>query len=314
MDFIDPHHHLWDLGQNRYPWLEDADHDRGWGDWSALRSNYRLEQFGADIDSLESGPAAGLAGADGRWRLTGSVHVQANIDPADPVRETRWLEALVSEPGNPRALPSAIVGWADFASPQLDAVLDAHAQASPRVRGIRQVLNRHPDPVLNRAAVDYLSDEGWRRRIGRLARHGWSFDAQVYWQQMDSLAALAAQHEEVLFILDHAGMPAERDPVGIAGWRKGLATLAARPNVLIKLAGYGMTDLHWTIDRLRPFVLEPIERFGAARAMFASNFPVDRLMSPYARLWQAFDEITRSGSADERAALFRETARRAYRI
>jgi predicted TIM-barrel fold metal-dependent hydrolase len=118
----------------------------------------------------------------------------------------------------------------------------------------------------------------------------------------------------VTFILDHAGMPAERDPDGLTGWRKGLVELSRRPNVVIKLSGYGMTDLKWTVDRIKPFVLEPIELFGAGRAMFASNFPVDRLMSDYARLWGAFDELTWGASPAERESLFMGTARRIYRI
>ena len=48
--------------------------------------------------------------------------------------------------------------------------------------------------------------------------------------------------------------------------------------------------------------------------MFASNFPVDKLMRSYAALWQAYDEITASFSAAERSALFHDTAARTYRI
>jgi predicted TIM-barrel fold metal-dependent hydrolase len=314
VDFIDPHHHLWDLDRHHYPWLAEADHDRGWGDWSALRRSYTLAELMQDVAGLEGGPPSGRAGLSGAWRMLGSVHVQANIDPSDPVAETRWLDALASDPVNARGLPSGIVAWADFSAPSLDALLDAHAQASSRMRGIRQVLNRHPNPRLNRAVHDFLADAGWRDRIGALRRYGWSFDAQIYWHQMDSLAALAARHDSITFIVDHAGMPVERDRDGLAGWRKGLRTLAACPNVVIKLSGYGMADIGWTVDRLKPYVIEPIECFGAERAMFASNFPVDRLMSDYARLWQSYDALTRGASNAERTALFCGTARRVYRL
>jgi predicted TIM-barrel fold metal-dependent hydrolase len=314
MDFIDPHHHLWDLDRHHYPWLAEADHDRGWGDWSALRRNYGVEQLMQDVAGLETGPPSGRAGSGGPWRLVGSIHVQANIDPLDPVAETRWLDGLAADPANARGLPSGIVAWADFSTPAVNHLLDAHAQASSRMRGIRQVLNRHPDPRLNRAARDFLADTAWRDRLGALRRYGWSFDAQVYGHQMDALAALATRYDSIQFIVDHAGMPVERDRDRLAGWRKGLRVLARCPNVVIKLSGYGMADNDWTVDRLKPYVIEPIECFGADRAMFASNFPVDRLMSNYSRLWQAYDALTQDASRTERAALFCGTARRIYKI
>ena len=241
-----------------------------------------------------------------------SVHVQANVDPADPVAETAWLESVAAAPGS-HGLPTAIVGYVDFLRPDVEAWLDRHA-AHPRMRGIRQVLNRHPDPVLNRADRDFLSDESWRRNLGLLRRHGWSFDAQVYWHQMPSLADLARRHADTVFVLDHAGMPAERSPEALDGWERGMRLLASCPNVVVKLSGYGMTDTAWTVERLRPFVRGPIEWFGPDRAMFGSNFPVDRLMSDYDRLWDAYRTLVADLSADERRAVLRGTAERVYRI
>jgi predicted TIM-barrel fold metal-dependent hydrolase len=48
--------------------------------------------------------------------------------------------------------------------------------------------------------------------------------------------------------------------------------------------------------------------------MFASNFPVDRLMATYERLWAAYREITAGFSAAEKQMLFSGTAERIYRI
>ena len=109
-------------------------------------------------------------------------------------------------------------------------------------------------------------------------------------------------------------MPVERDSENLAGWRSGVARLAALPNMVVKLGGFGMVDNGWTVGSIRPFVLHCIDCFGPDRAMFASNFPVDRLMSSYARLWSAYDEIAAGFTAEERHALFRATAERTYRI
>ena len=189
-------------------------HDRGWGDLRPLQRDYLVADLLAD--------AAGLG-------LEKSVHVQANFDPENPVAETGWLEKVASANG----FPHAIVAFADFSSGEVQAQLEGHAAASPRVRGIRQVLNRHSDPSLNRAPKDYLADERWQANLGLLERYGWSFDAQVYWQQMAALAKLAARHPRIQFILDHAGMPVERDAAGLEGWRRGMQRLAACPNMAV---------------------------------------------------------------------------------
>jgi predicted TIM-barrel fold metal-dependent hydrolase len=292
---VDPHHHLWDPGRNIYPWLQGEMHDRGWGDLRPLQKPYLVDDLVADA---------------ARQGLQKSVHVQANFDPANPVGETGWLDGVAAEHG----FPHGIVAFADFSSEDVHAILDAHAQASRRMRGIRQVLNRHSDPQLNRAPKDYLASDVWIRNLGLLARYGWSFDAQVYYQQMSALAALARRYPDLQFILDHAGMPAQRDEAGIEGWRRGMKQLAACPNIAVKLCGYGMVDNRWTVESIRPFVLQPIEWFGPERCMFGSNFPVDRLMASYDRLWDAYREITTGCSVDELRQLFSATAERIYRI
>jgi predicted TIM-barrel fold metal-dependent hydrolase len=90
--------------------------------------------------------------------------------------------------------------------------------------------------------------------------------------------------------------------------------LAAASNVAVKISGLGMFDHHWTVESLRPYVLEAIDAFGVERSMFASNFTVDRLYGTYTDLWQAFAAVVAGASDTEKAALFRENAERIYRI
>lgn len=299
MEIIDPHHHLWDLERNRYPWLSEDMSDRGWGDLGSLRQSYRVANFLTDAE------AAGV-------KLLKSVHVQANYDPSDPVGETIWLEKTALEPAS-RGFPHGIVGFADLSAPNVGSVLEAHS-AHGRFRGVRQVLNRHPDPRLNRATKDFLADPAWRLGLASLADYRLSFDVQVYHHQMDAVAQVVAENPGITFVLDHAGMPAERDEENISGWRQGISRLAAAPNMTVKLSGFGMVESSWNASSIRPLVLHCIECFGPERAMFASNFPVDRLMATYGQLWAAYDEIVSDFTIAERYALFRGTAERTYRI
>ena len=65
---------------------------------------------------------------------------------------------------------------------------------------------------------------------------------------------------------------------------------------------------------LGPYYLFCIEHFGPERCMFESNFPVDRASCSYGVLWNAFKRIAADFSAEERAALFHDTAARVYRL
>jgi predicted TIM-barrel fold metal-dependent hydrolase len=109
-------------------------------------------------------------------------------------------------------------------------------------------------------------------------------------------------------------MPTDRDAEGIKAWEDGMKRLAAQPNVAAKISGLGMVDRAWTTERIRLFVLKTIEAFGVGRAMFASNFPVDRIHGTFGEHFGAYDEITRGFSPDERRRLFSGTAEEVYRI
>jgi predicted TIM-barrel fold metal-dependent hydrolase len=54
--------------------------------------------------------------------------------------------------------------------------------------------------------------------------------------------------------------------------------------------------------------------FGAERCTFESNFPVDKMGTGYATLWNAFKRITAGCSPTEKLALYSGTAKRLYRL
>lgn len=295
MKIVDPHHHLWDRGRYRYPWLAEPVVSGIVGDTKALCRNYLVADFMADHGPLE---------------VVKSVHLQAEIAHEQSVEETRWLQSLADAgPG----FPHGIVAYADLSAPDVDTVLAAHAE-SPNLRGIRQILNIHKDPQKTFVTRDYMAEDAWQQGFGQLAGHGLSFDMQLYWPQMAQGAATARRHAGTQIVLNHTGMPIDRDADGIAGWRRGMRELAACPNVAVKISGLGMTDHRWTTDSIRPFVLDTIDIFGTGRCLFASNFPVDSLFGSYWTLWAAFDEITRDFPVNERTALFHDNAVRVYRI
>ncbi len=297
MDIVDAHHHLWDLKRLRYPWLLDPATEQIFGGFDPIRRDYLPAEYLAD--------GAALA-------VVRSVHVQADTDPADALAETRWLQAVADDKCN-QGFPHAIVAYADLCAGNIEEVLDAHC-AYANVRGIRQILNYHPDPKLTYTETDLLEDPRFERGFAQLAGFGLSFDLQCYFTQMTAAARLAARYPDIPVILNHAGMPVERDSDAIAGWRRGLRELAACPNFAVKLSGLGMCDPTWTLDSLSPFVLDTLEIFGPSRVLFGSNFPVDKLFSSFETLVDALVTITAGLSDDERRALFHDNAVRWYRL
>ena len=109
-------------------------------------------------------------------------------------------------------------------------------------------------------------------------------------------------------------MPFDRSEDGLRGWRQAAETYAGFPNVAIKISGLGMSPEGWDPELNARFVRETIEVFGPDRCLFASNFPVDKLMSDYDTIWDLFRHTIADFSQDEQRAMLRENAERVYRI
>jgi predicted TIM-barrel fold metal-dependent hydrolase len=297
MQVVDSHIHLWDLKTHRYPWLENPGVSFV-GDARDLQHDYLLDDLLREAGEIE---------------VLKLVHVEANHDPADPVEETRWLQSIAQRDES-RGMPNAIVAAVDLSAPNAPALLEAHASFA-NTRGIRQILNVHDNKLYDYVGRHVMRETQWREHFALLRRYDLSFDLQLYPSQMEEAAALARAHGETLFIVNHAGMLVDRSSVsGYRAWRDGMRTLAACRNVAVKISGLAMFDHHWTVESLRPYVLETIDTFGVERAMFASNFPVDRLFSSYTDLWRAYASIVDGASVTEKEALFRRNAERCYRI
>ena len=293
--FVDAHIHLWDLTRLRYPWLTPPFADDGPnGTVEPIASTYQPADYRREM---------------ARWNVVGAVHVDAGTDPADALAETEWLEGLAETDG----LPTGIVAFAALDDPEVETVLAAHAR-HPRVRGIRHIVNWHADPQRSYTPRDVTQDDAWQRGFAALARHGLSFDLQCYPGQMPAMAALAARHPEVPVIVNHAGMAVLSDADGYGEWRRGLAALAACPQVAVKLSGFGFARRDWDAAFVRDMVRTVIDLFGPERAMFASDLPTDRLFGSIDAQMEACHAAVIDYSDSDRRALFAGNANRIYRL
>src|SRR5690606_33046984 len=296
LPIVDAHQHFWDLERNYVPWLCDEPMiPFRYGDYSALRRNYLPHDYLRD--------AAG-------HQVIGTVYVETEWDPCDFVGETRWLQEIIAATG----FPHAIVAGARLDDPEVEAVLAGHA-AFAQVRGIRHKPRAAPSAAEVRVgAPGSMDDPAWRRGYALLERHGFSFDLQTPWWHLAEAARLARDFPNTQIILNHTGLPSDRSPEGLAGWRRAMATLAAEPNVAVKISGLGQPGQPWSVAANGPIVRDTIAIFGVERCMFASNFPVDRLCADFDTISRGFEAIVADLSEVERRRLFCDNAIAFYRL
>jgi predicted TIM-barrel fold metal-dependent hydrolase len=293
---VDAHQHFWDPERNYHPWLEpDAAIPFRYGDYSSIKRPYLPMDYCKDIGSYDV-------------RMT--VYVETEWDPTDPLGETRYATELAARYG----WPNAIVAQAWLDRDDIEDVLAGHASFA-LVRGVRHK-PRGPQSLAARAAGQrtLMMDDRWRTGYALLAQHGYTFDLQTAWWNLDDARDLASAFPEIQIIVDHAGLPADRSPRGLRGWRDAIERAAAAPNIAMKVSGLGDPSCPWTAERQRTIVYEAIEVFGTDRVMFASNFPVDSLCATFDEIFGSFAELTEHLAPDLQRKLFYDNAVRLYRL
>ncbi|TFI57651.1 amidohydrolase [Sphingomonas parva] len=289
--FVDAHVHLWDLARISYPWLAPPFSDDGPnGSVEPIARTYLLDDY--------------LSDATG-WNVAGLVHVDAGAAASAALDETRWLQDMAEA----RGMPNGIVAFAALDDPDVERLLAAHVEHR-NVRGIRHIVNWHADPKRTYSERDVTADEAWQRGFDLLGRYGLSFDLQCYPGQFANVAVAIARNPAVPVILNHCGMPAD-DP---DQWRREIGRLTALPNVFVKLSGFGFIERAWSVETMRPFAREVIDRFGPERVLFASDFPTDRLFASFAQVMESFVDVSAGFSEDEQRAMWGRNADRVYRL
>jgi len=316
LPICDPHHHLWDFRP------EPAAYQR-----------YLLPDLAEDLRSGHHVRSTVFIEVKTRYRADGPEEMR-------PVGEVAFVEGLATESARGtygRAqVAAAIIGYADLKrGEQVAPVLEAMQAASPaRFRGIRHAVGWDPSPELaNRDIQGVLSSDHYRAGARVLASMGLCLENSLYHPQLAELAAFARAVPDLTIILNHLGglvrigPYANRDDDVLPAWRRGIAAVAACPNVMMKLGGVGQHrfGFNWharaqpigseeLATALAPLMHYCLAQFGPERCMFESNFPVDKVSYSYNVVYNAFKRLSTGYSAAERAAMFHDTAARVYRI
>jgi predicted TIM-barrel fold metal-dependent hydrolase len=334
LPIIDAHHHLWDLAP-LLPHMPATTH--AFAQIVSRSPGYLFDELHGDCRG-------------GGHNVIGTVFLQCDAfyraegpEEMKPVGEVEFANGVAAQSASgiygPFRACAAIVGHADLSrGARVGSVLDAEiAAGNGRFRGVRHIGAHDADPgvlgPLAHAPPGLYGTARFREGFAELGKRGLTFDAWVLAPQIGEVTALARAFPEQPIVLDHVGTPLGlgvykgRQSEGFGAWKAAIAELAACPNVVVKLGGLAMPfcalgdlgldmrpDAETLAALFRPYLEACIEAFGAHRAMFESNFPVDRWGADYATLWNAFKLIARGAGAEEKRDLFARTAARFYSI
>ena len=117
----------------------------------------------------------------------------------------------------------AIVAGADLSDVSVEKVFQSHCQ-SRRVKGIRQLLNFHPTkPKYSEQKHDkFITDPQWQSGYALLEKYNLSFDLHILAGQMQRAADLVRKFPHILVMLNHCGVPYERDETTMKVWKEGM--------------------------------------------------------------------------------------------
>jgi predicted TIM-barrel fold metal-dependent hydrolase len=311
---VDPHHHLWDRGGQRY----------------------LIEEMASDIASGHNIIATVYVEARSMYRAGGPEAWR----PVGEVEFANGAAAMSASGGyGSAAICAGIVGHVNLLLGEgARGILEAEIAAGRgRFRGIRHSSAWDGDAsVAGMYATrpkGLLLDSTFRKGFACLAPVGLSFDAWLFHPQIGELTDLARAFPDTRIVLDHCG-----GPIGIGSyanrrdeifplWKASIREIAGCPNVVVKLGGLAMRLLGYDFHERplppssedaaaawRPYIETCIEAFGPERSMFESNFPPDKGQCSYQVIFNAFKRIAAPYSEAEKTALFSKTAADFYRL
>ena len=311
LPIVDPHHHLWMRGGYRY----------------------LMPELAADLASGHNIVSTVYAECRSMYRPDGP-------ESERPLGETEFVTGCAAMAASgafgPAKACAAMFGKVDMTlGAAVRPLLEQHLERSAgRFKGVRYSTGwSASDRIPNAAAAEgLLVDPAVVEAARVLAEMGLTLDSWLYHPQLADVAKLADAVPNLAIVLNHVGTPIlggpyrDRHDEVFRDWRRGIAEVAARPNVYIKLGALPIRMPGDGADRSLPptsveiaaawgpWMAACIEAFGPERSMFESNFPVQKRWSSYQTTWNAFKRIAAGASDAEKRDLFAGAAARAYRL
>lgn len=292
LPIIDTHQHLWDLSKFQPPWLKGAP--------AVLSQSYVTKDY------LEA--TAGL-------NVVKAVYMEVDVAPEQQLEEAEHVIALSKNKDHP-TVGAVISGRPNSAGfkPYIMRFKD-----SPYIKGVRQVLHAPSAPQGLCLEKQFVAS---MQLLGEL---GMSYDLCMRPTELADGAKLAALCPDTRFVVDHCGnadpkafMPSSGEaPAHEAEqWKRDLAMLADRPNVICKISGIvaRVPQGEWNSDILAPAINFCLDKFGPDRVVFGGDWPVCLLGASYRRWVESLQEVISNRSEADQRKLLHDNADEFYRL
>ena len=295
LPIVDTHQHLWDLERFSPPWLADAP--------EVLSRSYVTKDY------LE---------ASKDLNVTRAVYMEVDVSTDDQSDEATHVIGLSQSKDHPTA--AAVISGRP-ASATFEPYIRRFAE-SPYIKGVRQVLQ------VPEARRGLCMDPQFVRSIQLLGELGLSFDLCMRPRELADGLSLVSRCPETRFIVDHCGnadpkafrspsTPGSEEPWHEPDpWRRDMAALAAKENVVCKISGIiaRAPKEDWTSDDLAPIINHCLDAFGPDRVVFGSDWPVCNLVASYTAWAKALGEVISDRPIREQEKLLADNATRLYRL
>lgn len=275
---IDTHQHFWNLNKVEYPWLTPS-----------AGVIYRT------FAPAELAPQLKAAGIDKTVLVQSANNTEDTISMLTQSEDYDWI--------------GAVVGWVPLLRPDQTRVYLQRYSGHPKFRGMRHLIHNEADP-------DWIIQDGVIEGLKVLAEFNMVFEfVAVYPNHLKHAPLLCERLPNLTIVIDHLAKPPIKDKQ-MGDWAAQMAAAASFPNVYAKVSGLNTAADYatWSAADLKPYIDFVIEKFGADRLMFGSDWPVCTLAGDYARVWAETNTALAGQSQGEIDAILGGTAQRVYRV
>jgi L-fuconolactonase len=273
---IDAHQHFWKFETVKDAWITD--------EMKILRQDYLPGQ----LQPLLEGNG-----------FKGCVAVQADQSEM----ENAFLLGLAEE----HDFIKGVVGWIDLQAENVNERL-AFYKTYKKLKGFRHILQ-------GEARRDLMLRPAFKKGIGLLQQHGFTYDILIYPDQLSYVTELVSEFPDQPFVLDHLGKPYIKLKQ-IDEWAKDIMALSKHEHVSCKLSGI-VTEGEWTGWKpgdFRPYLDVVTEAFGTSRLLYGSDWPVCLVAAQYPDLVNLVRDYYSSFSPDEQKKIFGQNAIEFYKL
>lgn len=222
------------------------------------------------------------------------------IEATQTSQEIAWLLQLAEQ----HPFIQGVVGGIDFTGISAPEIISKYAH-NPFFKGLRLNWLQARENTSELAPV-----------FQTLTTQQLSCDVLNRFDLLPELQIFARSHPDVSFILNHlAG--ATLTPGGHIDWGNAMRPLADLPNITVKISGFLTACDPQPLEEatLWAYLETALELFGSERLMYASNFPINVLVSAqYGDAIALLQSVINKLSQDEQFQICFETAHRLYKL